>query len=166
MKNNFIHLTLLGLGMFLISCQASKEEATAFNNTLVSYDDAVMTSVRSFQNALAQYDSLGIVNNYEAAKNAIQLYRDSINMTKIVNGGSKMHEALLQKHNGYMSLLDVEYKKLIELFNIPENSFGEMQKKEWDAILEIAGRKQDSLYGMYLTEQQIFAKENGLLDVK
>ena len=163
MKRSFLFMLSLSVGIYLQSCNASKEDATVFNNKLVSYDATVMESIRNFQNALAQYDSAAIVNYYAEAKAQIVAYHDSVKAVEAVNGGSDLQLALLKKYEGYQDLLNNDYKKLIELFNIPNSNFGEQQKKEWDMILESSAAKQDSLYALYTSAQEAFAKKFDIL---
>lgn len=163
MKKRYNILLTCLLFLVLTSCGPSKEEAINYNDQIINEQAQIANKINSLNNSLTQ-DAPGLMD--EAYLQAlIQLDSGTVNIAKMddFDGRSEFREACLKLFAVYKSVLQGEFKTMIDILKNSGAEINPEAKDQFHSVNEQASKKME--YGLkeFRSVQHEFADKYGLV---
>lgn len=158
MKNYRILLIILFFPL-IMSCQPGTEEAIKYNDVIIEQQNLVN---EKFSALISSYDSYVPEDMSTAYTNALDQLNMSIEYVKQLKGFEEdayFKESALVYFNTYKDALENEHKRIIELYNLPDDDYNAEQVKELEKLRNQGSKKTDKAIDDMLTVQEKFAKK-------
>lgn len=141
----FFTITFIGiLTSVLISCGPTKEEAIDYNDKIINEQVAIIGKINKLYDALENYtDHSGMDMAYQNAINQVKTGVVVVENMKKFGGSTEFRDAALILFGTYQSVLDNEFKRMIELQKYPDELYTTEVKNEYAKLNDVSFKKMD-----------------------
>lgn len=155
--------TLLILAALLSSCgprTASPEEASKYNNAIVSHGDTVLHAFDAFNIAVESRDSENAKKRLELAIKAADRAVNAVAAMPPLDGDSTMREATLTLMRHYARSFKQDFQPMLPL--MLADTLAEKQIAELDSMVSVFAYVEDSLRFLMFSAQANLSAKYGL----
>ena len=164
-------LFILLIGGFILSIQSCKKESPVdYNNSIIKQQVKVVEKIDELKKAIDNYNVLpadvAIDEMNVAYDNVIFQIDSAITFIKTVEdfkGDNSLQKGAANLFINYQSIIETEYKEIIELYKIPDAMFVQADQEHLDELLETSTTKLNTAYDNFTKIQAEFAKNNNLV---
>lgn len=159
MKHFSSTILLLSL-LMLFSCKSAPtiKEAIAYNDKISTENNKILEKYDKLLNSYNEYQPEEMDNAYANAKQQVEESIESIKKLKTLVGDSAYRKTAINAFESYLTILNNEHKRMIELLKLPESGFQDAEKEEYEKLIETANSVIDSEIEKLHTVQKEFAK--------
>ncbi len=168
MKNKSLILILI---LALFACK--KQSPSEYNDKIIKEQIAIVDKLDKMRKALDDYNLLPedkAFQNMDAAYDSLIFQIDS-SIARVKKMGSfqddsTLQQAALKLFNEYKNITEKNYKRVIELYKIPDKMFTQEDRKEMDSLIADINSRTQKAYEEFIKVQKEFAKKNNLELIK
>lgn len=164
-------LFILLAGGFILSIQScAKKSPVDYNNSIIEQEVKVVGKIDELKKAIDNYNVLpadvAIDEMNVAYDNVIFQIDSAMTFIKTVEdfkGDNSLQKGAADLFTNYQSIIETEYKEIIELYKIPDAMFVQADQDKLDELLETSTTKLNTAYDNFTKIQAEFAKNNNLV---
>jgi len=158
MKKIFGFLSLVVV-MALVACSPSPEQAAAYNDKIIDEQIAIVDKIEVLVETYQYYIPADMDKAYNDAINQTDKAIANVTAMDKFDGKNTFKDAALELFNGYKVVLESEYKEMVRIYKIPDDSFTEEHYQQWDKLAEEADKKMEVAFEKFGKVQDEFAKK-------
>jgi hypothetical protein len=164
-------LFFLLIGGFVLSIQScTKESPVDYNNSIIEQQVKIVEKIDELKKAIDNYNVLPAdvaIDEMNVAYDKVIFQIDSamafIKTVEDFKGDNTLQKGAADLFIGYQSIIETEYKGIIELYKIPDAMFVQADQDKLDELLETSTTKLNTAYDNFTTTQAKFATDNNLV---
>lgn len=153
-------LPLMAVLLFSVAaCGPSREEAAAFNDSIINEQKAV---IETYDALLESYDTYEGEKMDAALENfTAQIKRSltAVNNISSISGGDKLKQAAGDCFAVYLSVAENEAPEMVRLYKVPEGDFTTDMRVQWDGIYKSVDTKLKDADKKFIEVQTKFADD-------
>lgn len=167
MRNFYLLFVAFGLVLTIQSCK--RQSPVDYNNAIIQQQVKIVEKIDELKKAIDNYnvlpadvaiDEMNIA--YDKAVFQIDSGMQFIKTAEDFEGDNSMKKGAADLFQAYKSIIESEYKSIIELYKIPDAMFTPEDNEKLEELLETSNSKLNKAYDDFLTVQSEFAKTNNL----
>ncbi|MBN2662092.1 MAG: hypothetical protein JXR68_00460 [Bacteroidales bacterium] len=168
MKKLISLIGVLFLVAFLQSC--TQESAVDYNNGIIEHQQEIVYKIDNLKKAIDKYNILPqdeAIDLMNAAYDSVIFQIDTslsyISKVEDFNGDMSLKDAAQSLFVSYKDIIEGDYKKIIELYKIPDAMFSVSDQQALDSLLEGSNQKLDDVLTKFVAVHTEFADKNNLV---
>ncbi len=164
MRNTLSFTLILAVFTLITACGPSKEQARTYNDAITSEQVRVMEKFDALFAAFKNFeDMVALDAAYSETQKAVEDAAAHIREMADFDGKTYFRDAGVELMGTYKSVLDNEFRQMIDIYKLPEEAYTLEKKEEWAKLQEEAVRKMDEALEKIKATQETFAREYGYI---
>jgi hypothetical protein len=147
---------------FIASCGHDTSMAVKYNDALVGRQVAINNKIEKLFDSFKSHISGKMDTAYSEALSGLKEGTDSVSQMDAFDGKTDLRDAALGLFNVYQSVLDNEFKEIIELHKLPDEQYTKEKESRCKDLQDQIMHKIDIGLAKLNAVQQDFMKENKL----
>jgi len=164
-----ISFVILTFSLLIIFQSCEKKSPVEYNDSIIEQQINVVDKIDELKKAIDNYNVLPAdvaVSEMDVAYNKTLFQIDTaiifLQTIEDFKGDNSLRQGADELFKTYKSVVETEYKRIIELYKLPDNLFTEKEILELDELVKTSSKKMNEAYDKFLKVQQEFAKNNKL----
>jgi hypothetical protein len=147
------------IALIIVSCGPTTQDAIKYSETIIDKQIAIVKTIDILDESFNHFD---IKDTEKTRIEALNTTNNAIEaITKMENFEKECvfkNEALIL-FNTYKSILEDEYVKIIELYNLPQEEYTMVEDNMWNEISKKLTKKKDSSFNKFNEQHLLFAQK-------
>lgn len=157
MKNLLAGISLILIAMVMTSCGPTPQQAVDYNDKIIAEQSLIDASLSVFIEALQDGDIEEIEETYADAVKQNEIGTDVVSKMEDFDGKTDLKDAALKLFDVYKSLLENEYKEMVDIKKLPDNKVTDEVVEKWEDLAEKSSEELDRGMEILKTAQVEFS---------
>ncbi len=154
----------------IVMLQSCKQESPVdYNNSIITQQQAIVYKIDNLKKAIDKYSYIpadeaikGMNASYDSLMFQIDSGLNFISHLEDFNGDNSLKDAANTLFTSYKSIVEGDYKQVIELYKIPDQYFKPQDQQELDSLLVTSNKKLEDALNAFIEVHTQFADKNNL----
>ena len=144
MKKTLLFSIVSIMVMAFTACGPTKEEAITFNDKIINEQVLIIEKINLLYDALEKYeDHNGMDFAYSEALKQLETGTNVVSKLEKFGGSNDFRDGALQLFEIYKSVLQNEFKRMIDLSKLPDEQYTSEQEDEYKMLHQVVSKKMD-----------------------
>ena len=160
----------LSISFILLIQSCTQDSPVAYNDSIIDHQRKIVEKIDNLKKAIDNYNVLPAdvaLEEMDIAYNQTIVQIDSgivfLNGIESFKSDTSFKKSAFLLFKNYKSVVETEYKQIIEIYRIPQNLYSQEDGDKLDQLNETSTVKLNNAYDVFLTAQAKFAEDNNLV---
>ena len=147
----------------VVGCNSKSEEAAAYNDRLIAQQEYILDALNELDSTLNALDTTRIDDAYHILRGRIREGLRQVDSIGTFQKDESLQAATIELFKGYDEIVAGPYQRLIELMELPDTSFTQVEQKRALMLEDEIIEGVESLHQDFILRQNDFGERYNIV---